>query len=68
MNIEINGGRAMVHRVKRVSIVVLSMFICDVLWSFGTYAKATNLVSNGDFSQGTNYWSMNQSDGSLAMM
>lgn len=34
----------------------------------GTYAKATNLVSNGDFSQGTNYWSMNQSDGSLAMM
>ena len=58
----------MVHRVKRVSIVVLSMLVLLSTLIVGTYAKATNLVSNGDFSQGTNYWSMNQSDGSLAMM
>ena len=58
----------MVHRVKQVSIVVLSMLVLLSTLIVGTYAKATNLVSNGDFSQGTNYWSMNQSDGSLAMM
>ncbi len=58
----------MVHRVKQISIVVLSMLVLLSTLIVGTYAKATNLVSNGDFSQGTNYWSMNQSDGSLAMM
>ena len=52
-------GRAMVHRVKQVSIVVLSMLVLLSTLIVGTYAKATNLVSNGDFSQGTNYWSMN---------
>lgn len=35
----------MVHRVKQVSIVVLSMLVLLSTLIVGTYAKATNLVS-----------------------